>query len=747
MSLTFRWSLVFLWLVLSWSAMAQPPYLDATEGEIDGKVAVAFLAREPDDPSGYLPPDGYEAHLVPSTDLDRELVYPAGEWFQPPIGRYRFWVEGNWSMSPGSAIIQYGGSPFRSRGMVSVEAVHPAGLIALDPEVEADAETALRLLHVESHNRGKFPQREISRRAFGAERWEGVLMPEGRVVAGLFDNARDEYVALSQPIEVKARQKVTVVPRPPAAGTSHVVVALERPTPVSSYEEYDVQPFLSIGEKKVAASVTIPTADRVYAVWYDVQGRYGKLTVEADTVFLEPLELPLRPGKVERLGSRLSPLPALDVKLDLPEELRKLEAHLALRSVSQRTARVSRELQPDKDELRFPTLPLDRYEVELQIGPWRFVETADLRSGQSQQIRISPQPIHVHGTVYRGDDHHPGTVRFYAGGGREHEVVTDEDGEFQATLFRPVLLVRIQLEGFEGPPFTEVFDPPIRFHREVDFHVPATDFEVRVVDAQTGQGIAQAQIGARNETPDGKTFQQSATTDVEGVADLQPLRPGRLLVVAEAKGYLPLEEPRVEVVHEGDQGARFTVSLEPVGETTPLLLRLADGRPASGAELLAVPALREPTYVWSGESGPDGRVDVPHRAEGTYLLVRHPEAGFRASQWTGTTDDLLDWTLPRGRTLAVEVVDNQDEPVPWAGLTLWVEDLRLEGAGLAWLTRTRGAADHNGVWLGRNLPVKAQALLAWRLSAREQAMMGALDAHAASIPRQADGPFQVEAAP
>lgn len=273
-----RLTVVVLGLALPFGVVAQPPLLDPTQGQIDGKVAMAFLAHELGDPSAYLPPEGYEVHLVAASDLDRELVYPAGRWFQPPPGRYRFWVEGHWGMSNGSAIVNYSGSPFRERGLVGVEEMHPAGRIALDPKIEAGPDVALRLLHVESHNRTKFPQREISRRVFDQARWEGVLMPVGPVLAGLFDNAKDEYIALSRPARVQQGQTITVAPTTPAPGGTHVLVSLNRPRPVSSHDQYDVRPFLSVADKKLEPSVTIPTADRVYAVWYQVEGRLAKLS-------------------------------------------------------------------------------------------------------------------------------------------------------------------------------------------------------------------------------------------------------------------------------------------------------------------------------------------------------------------------------------------------------------------------------------------------------------------------------------
>lgn len=737
--------LILIGLVLPLDAVAQPPVLDATQGEIDGKVAVAFLAHELGDPSAYLPPEGFEVHLVPASDLDRELVYPAGQWFQPPPGRYRFWVEGNWSMSSGSAIVSYSGSPFRKRGLVGVEEMHPAGLIALDSTVEAGPEIALRLLHTESHNRGKFPQREISRRVVGEARREGVLMPAGPILAGLFDTEKDEYIALSRPVRAPHGEKVTVAPTPPAPGGSHVVVVLNRPTPVSSQDEYDVRLSLAIGEKKIKPSLTIPTADRLYGVWYQVEGRYAELTVESETVFLEPIEIPLRAGKVERVKSRLSPLPDLDVSLQLPDELRALGARLAVRPWDRSEALYSQEVEVGVEAVKFPRLQLGRYEVELQAGPWTFVEDADLTAGQSQEVEFSPEPILLSGTVYRGEDRHPGTVQFYAGAGRELEATTDERGGYEAIVFRPVLLVRVQLAGANGPPFAEIFDPPIRYSRTLDLRVPATDFRVQVIDAQTGQPVPEAEVAARNETLDGKTFQQSSTTDGDGVAALPPMRPGRLLVVAEAEGYLPMAEPSVEPVHKDDPGKEISVSLDPIGETTRLRLLLEDGRPAVGAEVLAVPDLRDPTYAWSGRSDSDGRVAVPRRAHGTYLLVRHQKAGFQARRWK-SSEEPIQWTLPSARSLAVEVVDSSGERVPWAGLTLWVDGLRLEGAGLAWLTETRGSTDRHGVWLGKNLPMDAHSLLAWRPSAREEALTGRLDVLAVPIPRRTDEPLQVHAA-
>ena len=103
-------------------AAAQAP--DITKGEINGRMAMIAIpvfgverteggARM----GGYLPVEGCNAHLAPVENLETELTYPCGKWFQPPEGAYRMWLEGPDQISEGTSVVMWEDQPFEGVGL------------------------------------------------------------------------------------------------------------------------------------------------------------------------------------------------------------------------------------------------------------------------------------------------------------------------------------------------------------------------------------------------------------------------------------------------------------------------------------------------------------------------------------------------------------------------------------------------------------------------------------------------------
>jgi hypothetical protein len=202
-------------------AHGQEPLFYAETGEVDGKTALSFWAI-PLGEDRELEPEGIEVHLVSTDDPDLEAVFPCGQWFAPPAGQYRYWIEGGGWISPSHGLLGYSAAPFRGRGRVSIRPVVPAGLVALDPAARLGEGWELRLLHLSSHNLEDSPRPEMSRR-LGADRAViGAAMPEGPVLAALYSPASSEYVAIARPVDVRAGGLTTVGPQPPEAGTANV---------------------------------------------------------------------------------------------------------------------------------------------------------------------------------------------------------------------------------------------------------------------------------------------------------------------------------------------------------------------------------------------------------------------------------------------------------------------------------------------------------------------------------------------
>ncbi|HEX2223840.1 MAG TPA: hypothetical protein VHN15_06520 [Thermoanaerobaculia bacterium] len=294
---------------------------------------------------------------------------------------------------------------------------------------------------------------------------------------------------------------------------------------------------------------------------------------------------------------------------------------------------------------------------------------------------------------------------------------TDEHGAYDVVLFRRTLVARVELAGAQGPPHLEFFDNPIAESAVVDFHVPANEGKVWVVDAETGRGIHGATLVVSSSAADGKTYQQSAKADPEGVAALPPLREGEVAIEATADGYLPSSEPLRFSVREAEPVADSKIALRPVSAKQILRLATSRGGPAVGAELVATRSPASLEIIWNGHADGEGKVEVPREAEGAYLLVRHPASGFLVRDWrrSDTEDEIL-WQLPAKAEapLIVRVVDALGEAVPWANLSLWVDGLRLEASALAWLTGLAPFSNRDGVWIVSNVPAGPLEILAWR---------------------------------
>jgi len=743
-------ALAMVFLVAAQVAAA-PVEIDLTEGVIDGRIAVSFWPVKGYHGQMLEDPSGFEVHLVPAENLDEESTQPAGKWIQPSPGRYKYWLEGPDSISPFSSVMSYVGGPFKGAGLASATPVVPAGIVALPPELELPEHVMLRLLHLDSHNRGEFPQPEMSRRASGEVALRGVRMPAGRILAALFDNRDQEYLAVSRPLEVSLGEILRVHPQPPEAGTD-LIVRLERPKILNDLTDYDVKLKLTgIEDGAREPDVVVPTPTRLYAVWYGIRAGYANLEASSPTVFLKPQEIVMRPGKVERYGGELQPLPNLDVHIELPPELPLEAATLEILRDRPGKDRVRlAELAPETTVFRFEKLPAEELEVILRVPPWGFHERSDMSDGLDHTIFFQREPIYVDGTVYLGAEPHPAVVTFRVYRmGDDLSIQTDDSGHYEAVLFNPrYYLVSVALKDIKGPPYIDFLDEPIIESTTLDFRIPAGIYRVNVCDANTGQGIATAEVSASNifssninpsthESDDKKTVCQRAVTDQDGVAYLQPLRPGKLVLKVSAEGYLPSEEIE-NSVEEGVETQEFTVNLVPIETPTRLRILLPTRSPAAGAEVRAQPALGNTNAIWEGRADAKGFVEIPKQAEGAFILIRHPNAGSLIRKWreldvagTGPV-----WTLPAAApALKVQVNRSWGEPARLAEMALFVDNLRLTGITLRLFAgASSSGVDRDGFWQANTLPQAPIRLFAWMPGVMSEVLAGRYDGMAVSIP-------------
>lgn len=775
----------FLWSSLGAVALAEPP---ARPGMLDpGTVlgqpepGIKFHPVEWTDsrPSEFPDFAGLEAHLTPPGDPDVELVYPCGAWVDPPASWYHYWLEGGWRMSPYAGLMSYGGG----HGQTGFAPLAAAGRAVLSPQVleAASGDLVLELLQADVPHEGNYVRWEIRRRKPAHEVGEGLLMPEGKVIAGLWDRKKRRFVALSRPFEVRGGRTVEAPLRRPA-GRADLMVRLARDRDDAASHTADLRAELALeqtgGERP--PDVKIEAARNIYAIWYSLPPGPAELRAESKGTYLPPRQLELAPGKIELLEAELKPGPALEVELDVPAALRAERLSVEIRRQTGGEVLAGKAIS---HRHTFGNLPPARFKVTLKTSFGAFTREADLRSGADGHLLLKPDLIALRGTVFHGDDEHPAKLTFNTVGGTPVVAETDEKGAYEAVLLEPVRNVSIELADVRQEPYVDFFWQAIEASRELDFHLPDVTYAVKVLDTATGKGIAAAAVMVRNaylpdpepgekeqeEEVDGevgrpdprqepaarrqreKVVMQRASTDESGVARLPPLRRGTLDVQASAEGYSPMRQSLKGLAIDGETDRTFEVLLDPVGPTAALRLLLPDGSPAAGAEVMLVDSLATGNSLFSGRADGQGVVRLP-RQEAGLVLARHPGAAFLIREWRPTGGDdpanVMAWNLAAAseRPLTVRIRDASGKnAAASAELAVWVDGHRLSGRLLAWLTGGSPLADPSGAWQGANLPRGPVAVLAWEPPAREQASAGSLDPQATAVGYPWPDPVEVRA--
>jgi len=568
-------------------------------------------------------------------------------------------------------------------------------------------------------------------------------MPEGRLIPALFDRAEDEYLALGRPVEVGQGGRVTVRPEPPERGTSDLLVVLERPSAITRHEHADLTLTLRTGEEALAPNEVIRAATRVIAIWYSLSTRQATLEVKSARVFLPSTEISLRSGRVERVSAILRKRPDLAVELALPEGLHGKSTTLEVRT-SGDDELVSAESFPEAPpHHRFTSLPPAELVVSLSVPPWRFLERVSLADAEDEQVYFAPEAIELEGTVFRGDEEVSAEIAFQINGTEEMlPVATDEDGNYEVVLFKPVSALSITLRERQGVSFLDYLIPPISASGRHDFHLPDNRFEVEVTDSESGQPIEGALVHVGNSAASGFGFNVSTQTDEEGVALLPPLREGSLSFSASAEGYAPTAEPVTEEIDQDDPGRRLALTLSPQGERGVIHLLLPSGLPAAGASACVKRTVDDDFQRWCGTGGEDGYVEVPRSALPGVILARHEAAGFLVAEIQQLPRELR---LPErsGAPLGVDATDGFGKPVRWADVALFVDERKLTGTTLGWLTGSPAATNRDGFWRAPNVPAENVAVLVSRVDARERAKAGDLDHLRQDVPYPWRGTVEV----
>ncbi len=731
--------------------------IDVSKGNVDGRSSLIFLPVKGVEAQKPLSPDGFVVRLISGTAREHVLEKAAGEWFALPADKYKFWLEGSDLITPYSSVLSHSDRPFQGKGVAALVPVEAAGTVVLDPETAVSSPVILRLLHLDSHNRAPYPQREFSRPVLEDEFATGVLMPEGSVVATLVDRESKNYLALSRPVEVKSAARVAVRPTAPSDRETDLLVRLQREKYLRSHDEFDVDLVVKGDDDKPRGpDVVISPADRIYAIWYGLEDKRVVLEVSSKSVFLPADTIVLRPGKVESYSNVLRPRPDVDVQLHLPPSL--LSADLKVELLSDQPGKtIVREvdLPAGTESLTLDKVPPERLDVALHVPPWIFHQAVDVSDGQNAIVYFEPVPITITGTVFRGGRGHPATLEFQTTRrGETLPVRTDARGAYEVALYRAgAYIVSVLLDDVEGPAHVELLEHLIREDSTLDFRIPHTDFSVRVVDEKTREGVPKAIVMVGNRylseasllrgEEKEKASSQRITTDEAGYGSLPPVHPGTLTLLAEAEGYLPSDTYKEEV-EDSVWEKEITIDLLAIDDTIPLRVLLPTGAPAGNAEVRIQASLDNGPPLWSGTADQQGLAQIPRNETEILVLVRHPQAGFLVRRTTGFEGQLA-WSLPAlGEPLSVIAKRPWSEPASWAQFALWVEGQYLAGDTLRWLSGANPGADIDGFWQAPNIPLTPIKILAWSWSSNESINGVELESLATAVPYTRAGPVEVE---
>jgi hypothetical protein len=240
---------------------------------------------------------GCQVHMADSDDVSIVHEYPCGSWFQPPVGRYLFWLEQGPSISY-QTIIYYAGEKFTTAGKVFLKPMYPAGSVQLDVKTTMPIDGTLRLLSLDSRAR----YRPFDRRILTTHAKESVRVPVGRVIASIFDDG-GRALSLSRPLSVTKGGTTPIVPDYSRMRGATVLTILNR---FVRHTLPSCNGTLVTETQRLRPDIDMQAYDRIVFAWYGVQavGR-GRLELRCGGKNLLTQQLRLRRGAIETIRAAL----------------------------------------------------------------------------------------------------------------------------------------------------------------------------------------------------------------------------------------------------------------------------------------------------------------------------------------------------------------------------------------------------------------------------------------------------------
>jgi hypothetical protein len=268
------------------------------------------------------------------------------------------------------------------------------------------------------------------------------------------------------------------------------LLMLERRPPARQAADQEVSLKLNFPGGERRPDLVVPTANRVYALWYGLPPGAHRLLASSSSHFLGDRVIELRSGKVGHLSLPLDRRPNVRVKLELPESLRRAgPLTLEMRSMRPQVWLDPWKVKANAEEMLLEKVPPGDSEIALRSPPWVFRSRLDLRGGEDRELVIAPYEIEVDGNLTLGGEGTTGKIPFNLPDQEKVEAETDAEGRYQISLWRHGLYeVTAEVPG--RLPYRQLVEIQEAPKKALDIEVPATSYAVRAIDKTTRRPLA-----------------------------------------------------------------------------------------------------------------------------------------------------------------------------------------------------------------------------------------------------------------
>lgn len=265
-----------------------------SSGVIAGRVAVMGRAAAHEEPAS----GRCDVHLVRIGSETNEIVQPCLTWFQPPVGRYLFWLQSPTSVSEQS-ILNYAGEQ-STIGKAIEKRLMPAGSVRLNRRAATPDSAEFRVVSLNT----TLVHHQFDRRVRLRELSTPLVLPAGHALAGIFD-ASGQALALSNQLTIDHGQTTLVVPTVPSPRYADLLVVLNRHAAVAHPPRCIVALDEPDQKTRRPPDIHLTATDRVLLLWRNLMPGMRRLRVSCGESMFER-SVNVLPGRISTVRDILA---------------------------------------------------------------------------------------------------------------------------------------------------------------------------------------------------------------------------------------------------------------------------------------------------------------------------------------------------------------------------------------------------------------------------------------------------------